>query len=328
MISCPPGYTPAEQEQQQENPAESVRHSDTDQLSIAASGQIDKLVDALISPSRVDARSLGDKPHLDEEQVIWDDTTKEYETIDILGPEILPALSSMCKLMFTSILDKEKLKRKLEGTKIPSNCEFLIPKKINHEVWDLASPTARSNDIKLQAIFSQLARSQVRVLQAAQSLSGLAKSTLPPTKEDYKSVLADLREASVMNGTATQKINQHRRDVLKFSVNTEFQNLATDVPESDKILFGDKLETRISDLADKNKAAKALKRTDKRPYDTARAHYEDRNDYKKPKKNNYQPAKQSGFASRFENREPSKNAKPSSKGAPRRKFFNNRRGQH
>ena len=49
------------------------------------------------------------------------------------GPEIKSSIAG--KIFWNSPLKQESFKKKLDLAAIPSNCEFLIPKKVNGEIW-------------------------------------------------------------------------------------------------------------------------------------------------------------------------------------------------
>ena len=43
-------------------------------------------------------------------------------------------------------LSNTSFEHKVELGKIPSNCQFLLPKRVNVEIWSVIPPTSRSRD--------------------------------------------------------------------------------------------------------------------------------------------------------------------------------------
>ena len=59
----------------------------------------------------------------------------------------------------------------MEPGKIPSNYQFLQPKRTNVEIWSVISPSARSRDREIQDIQTITAASASLILQAASDMS-------------------------------------------------------------------------------------------------------------------------------------------------------------
>jgi len=191
----------------------------------------------------------------DTEQELWAEVMEEYEKDEELGKEIIPPLRSTAKVMWLKKLDADKLKNKLQATKIPENCKFMKVKQCNKFIWSLAK--CRSEDIKVQAIQQSLVKSQVCVLRAAEALSNAAKAD--DKTPDYREVLSLLRESIGFAGHSNQNLNQYRRELYRASIPTAMHSITKDVPEEDELLFGDDLEKRAQEVQNTSKALAAFK---------------------------------------------------------------------
>ena len=269
-------------------------YDDEDALSLTTSENIDTLIDRMVhKPEDVETT--------DQSQEVWSEVNEEYEEELDVGPEVMPALSSATKIMWLNKMNDEKLKSKLE-VKFPSNCQFLDTKRVNKTIWNKASPIGRSKDIILQSIQKKMAKSQVYLLKVAEAISN---SSLQSTAIDHTSLLKDMQQSIGLAGAANQDINDMRRNALKYALPKHLQPLAKSAPESDKLLFGDDLNQRVSDILATAKADQAFNKNadvdnkKERPtnYDHGYAkdkvdfpHYgshQSQNNYKRPNRGRY-----------------------------------------
>jgi len=225
-----------------------------DMVSTAASGNLDSLLGKMLPSQGKESTPKSKKPLGDADQELWSEVLEEYQVGEEKGPEIMAPLMSTAKVMWTKELDPDKLKQKLASAKIPENCGFMEVKQCNKFIWGQAK--CRSEDIKLQSIQQALTKSQVLVLKSAEMLSNAAKAGDNP---DYKALLMLMRDSIGLAGHANKNLNQFRRDMFRASIPAPMQSITKDVPEEDKLLFGDNLEKRAQELQTSSKALSALK---------------------------------------------------------------------
>ena len=149
---------------------------ENDKISIFASEQLDNYMKQLVQPPTPHAPSKA----LDSQQDLWADVVQDYEDKETFGSEISPPLASSAKIMFTKKLGPEKLKDRLENAKIPSNCKFMSVKLCNRPIWSRKDQN-RSNDVSLQKIQTSFIKSNVHILNLAESLSEAAKKSADGT---------------------------------------------------------------------------------------------------------------------------------------------------
>lgn len=200
---------------------------------------------------------------------IWA-STEEYMVERVSGPKVqVSELVEKAKTMFSTQLPAKSLADKLKTTKVPENCTFLVNKRVNKEIWALASPEVRSCDVKLQSVYDRVARSETEILRASDRLISVANKRddngerVMPSQEDLMAILGHLREATVFNGCAAMEINNLRRASMKKFINPQMHSLTSEVaaePDGD-LLFGTDLEKRIVEIRGQNKAQEALTKT-------------------------------------------------------------------
>jgi len=69
------------------------------------------------------SKKADDDDTIEKDQELWKEVMDEYQEKQ-LGPEVIPALMSTAKVMWTKRLPQEKLNAKYDGEKIPQNCKF------------------------------------------------------------------------------------------------------------------------------------------------------------------------------------------------------------
>ena len=302
VIVAPPATTGAEEDSEDTEDAESMSEGsdddreedsdaqDADQISLAAGTDFqseldDKLDDLII-------RRPAPTAPLVQQASIWEEVEQEYATEAATGPPIgIESVVGKAQLMFSKSMHPEFMKLKLENTKVPENCPFMLTKRINPEIWALASTEAHNIDIKAQKVTTRIARVQSRVLQATEDLIKLANKVdekgyrQTPSEEEYLVVLNHLREATALGGSGFISINNLRRLNVKPFVNPKMKEIIEEVQEEkvEEWLFGDNLDKRIVQIRDKAKTDQELikknlalaksppKSGDKRPFFAAPA---------------------------------------------------------
>ena len=71
------------------------------------------------------------QPTIEEEAEYWQTVSSDYDCPEIAkGPEVGSSISSAGKVIWQKRLKDDALKQKLADAAIPSNCPYLVPKKI------------------------------------------------------------------------------------------------------------------------------------------------------------------------------------------------------
>ena len=296
------------------------RQHDDDELSITASQNLDGLIRKMIKPNSSHHSKDG---HIEPEQEMWSDVFKDYDQEETFAPEIAPPMASAAKIMWTKQFSHDKAKKKLEETYFPSNCKFLHVKRVNTQIFSQMSPSCRSTDISLQAVQQSLAKSQVKFLQMADKLTEAAQTKSPV---DFMEIFSMFKEGVSLAGYANQKLNQVRRDSIKWSLPDEIKALAKNVPEADDSLFGDDLEKRIQTIQAAAKAKEVFTASaDKQKHTPCQKSYVSSKFSPKYPPKRYEQYK-SSYGSTRTHQDMSKNGQSSSKThlPPRRKYHNKR----
>ena len=113
----------------------------------------------------------------------------------------------MVKVMFVNSLAPEKLKARLDGSKVPANCRFLAVISCNKPIWAKAD-SKRYNDLSIQKIQGALLKSQVRLLQLADNLVQAQQNKGGQILVDPQQLLTLTKDSLCLAGYANQQLNQ------------------------------------------------------------------------------------------------------------------------
>ena len=139
---------------------------------------------------------------------------------------------------------------------MPSNCNFLVPKRTNVEIWTIIAGALRTNDDKLRKIQEKSAASTTQILKAASELTRLYANE--QTSEAVKGPLTMLKDGLSLAGKANQDLNQFRRELIEPSLPPKYKKSAKNVDNSASLLFGDSISERLDDLQKENKVKSLL----------------------------------------------------------------------
>ena len=110
---------------------------------------------------------------IDAEQAYWEAQVEDYEQETTFGPEVASMVSSSMKVYWQKPIKEEKLKMVLGDAKIPSNCSFMTPKRVNKEIWSLGAPFTRSRDNSMQLLQETHATATSALIQGMSELAEL-----------------------------------------------------------------------------------------------------------------------------------------------------------
>ncbi len=101
-------------------------------------------------------------------------------------------------------LQADKLKDKLAQYKTPANCEFLVPSRVNPEVWRNLQHTTKARDVTLQHV-------QTRMAKLLTAIGRLIDMVLAGKKKPASLKLEDILtlafDAFLLEAGAFQKLN-------------------------------------------------------------------------------------------------------------------------
>jgi len=80
---------------------------------------------------------------LEESQEFWHKAaTQDYEDVtNAIGEEVSSSIAGATKVLWQKLLLEDILKEKMSNAVTPANCSYLIPKRINTEVWSTIPST-------------------------------------------------------------------------------------------------------------------------------------------------------------------------------------------
>ena len=114
-------------------------------------------------------------PTKDDEECFWEEGLEDYNPPEIYGSELDSLPASAAKVYFERPLGEEKLSKRMEDNKVPSNCTFLATKRCNPEIFQLVSGNAKHLEKALQDALSIQSAASTTLLKAASLLSGEAR---------------------------------------------------------------------------------------------------------------------------------------------------------
>lgn len=166
----------------------------------------------------------------------------EIQTPDDFGC----ALSNVAATTFQSVHkyhpSKEILEQWKQNYKPPSNCKELVVPAINPEIWTGLPLSAKSADVKLQAVQHHIIRAQVamaRTMDATLSLVG--KATLPQ-------ILEPMLDSAKSLSLAMQDMNNKRRANLRHLLKPEYAAMCSNRVPVTKFLFGENLDQSLKEV--------------------------------------------------------------------------------
>ena len=149
-------------------------------------------------------------------------------------------------------LSKDKIADKAKQHLQPKNCLFAT-QQVNSEIWNLAlGSKERSLDLKIQRSQNLANKTTIATLKATNDLLNL-KSKKGNKKELIKSAITSQFDSLALLATANAATAQLRRDLMIKNLAVEQRGISKDVPNGAKLLFGDDLNKKLTEMAGANK---------------------------------------------------------------------------
>ena len=171
-----------------------------------------------------------------------------------LGDEVSLSIASATKIFWEKSLSSTNFEDKMGPGKIPSNCQFLQPKRTNVETWSVIPPSSRSRDRGNQDTQIIIAASTSLILQAVPGMSQylVVASKSSGEKIDIMPPLPKMKDALYLAGKANQELNQFRRNMIKPYLPPQFAKLADIRDDSKNFLSGDSIADIVESLQKEN----------------------------------------------------------------------------
>ena len=184
--------------------------------------------------------------------------SKMIDTKEMVSAPIENKLAEIVNQLWQQPLPLEKMKDNTPQYNRPENCQSLIVKKFNPEVWSNHLQTKhRATDLKFQKIQSTNVKSAIIFTQLADKLVNL-RHNRDLSQKEVRMALSPLinmcSEGLTFLSHSNQLMDQNRRNYLTSALPADIAPLAKDVPDNSDLLFGDNLITRISNIKTSHKA--------------------------------------------------------------------------
>ena len=177
---------------------------------------------------------------LEPDQRYYQNTTNDYidDPVDF-GDEVSSPIASTTKIFWEKALLNKGFQHKMKLCKIPSNCQFLQPKRKNVEILSVIPPSSCSGDRGIQNIQTITAASASLILQAASDISQylVAASKSRGGKIDIMPPLTKIKDALSVARKASQELNQLWRNMIKPYLPPQFEKLEDISDDSKNFLF-------------------------------------------------------------------------------------------
>ena len=195
----------------------------------------------------------------------------DLEQEEEVGGTINQQLADIVKKRWSTKLPETKQKEKMEKYSRPSNCEKLIVPRVNAEIWDKLDNKTKHNDLRATSTQKILAKVGSILTFTTDKLLQMRNAASP----DVDQLITMNADALALVGHTMCELSMRGRDAIRPNLNKDYSSLcASHVPVT-TYLFGDNLQTQLSDIRASNKISKAAvpQRFDKaRPYGRPHSH--------------------------------------------------------
>ena len=166
------------------------------------------------------------------------------------GPPISDQLAKIVNAKFATEFDLQKRKTILEKYKVPKNCESLLVPKVNPEIWAKLPTQSKRGDIRMSSLQDSIARVTGSI---SSTIDDLLKAREKKSQIDFKAIIAQLLDCTVLLGHVNQEMSFKRRDSLRPHLSNDFKQACSRNLKPSKMLFGDDLPKTIEALKATNK---------------------------------------------------------------------------
>ena len=151
-----------------------------------------------------------------------------------------------------------KLKDKYGKYLRPSNCETLTTPRVNPEIWDKLSHSAKQHDLRSSSTQRTLATVGALLCKSTELIMNVKHTQQSNFDSDLKTLIKMNTDAVALLSHAHIEMSHRRRESTKPHLNKEYAGLcASHVPVT-TFLFGDDLQARLNSIRASNRIGDAV----------------------------------------------------------------------
>jgi hypothetical protein len=173
--------------------------------------------------------------------------SKKFKTQDFVDENIDSVLANNVTELFRNGIDEERYKDlvKDENNARPENCEGLVTVLTNQMIWDGLSPSARTNDKKLQNVATSVIKAATILVKTVNKMAILEQEA-----PKYGELIDSCQDVLALLGHTNKQLNFMRRDFLKPEIKDEYAHLCNHTMPYSKELFGDDVSKTAKEIED------------------------------------------------------------------------------
>ena len=175
--------------------------------------------------------------------------TEEIRSFET-GPEIKTDLANIVNKMVRDGILEDKLAEKLKKYPTPTNCDALTRVTVNKLIWEKMTPNARSYDVKMQKVQTNIIAGIAAVVKAVDQLLDI-----PNVSQDMIKILMD---SVALFATANKEVNLRRREHIKPELNQTYKHLCSNSLPITAELFGDDVSKQVKELTEVNRVGRRI----------------------------------------------------------------------
>lgn len=181
---------------------------------------------------------------------------EDFNAEDSVSENVMPSLAKLTNLMLSKKGNTETDKERAQSYLRPGNIEFMAAPKINKQIWISLSQTKKNYDKKLQEVQKQFLKSAVPVVRVIDEMN---KVRADGNDIDLSSLISALSDSIALLGSANVNMVQARRELIKDELGPNLKGIcSTETPFSAELLFGDKLNENVKEIAEARKLNREL----------------------------------------------------------------------
>ncbi|XP_012945501.1 uncharacterized protein LOC106013680 [Aplysia californica] len=204
-----------------------------------------EIIDDLFCPPDNDYRGERDEGALGAAGDWFAEANNEYEVDEEITDPLSENLAKFVEKRFCTTMKDDKMKEKVSKYKRPGNCEALLVRQTNPEIWKLLQSGGKKNDAKYTSIQKTIAKATTAVAQCADLLVKDGESKRP--------IVQKLLDVISILGHSQQKITSRRKEAQRWALPMNMKGIC-DVPiDGTKFLYGDDIKKTIHDANEQRK---------------------------------------------------------------------------
>ena len=169
---------------------------------------------------------------------------------DQSGPPVKQELADLVSHMIKEGIIDDTLADKIKKYPRPQNCEALSKVTVNKLIWEKMTPSARSQDVKLQKVQTNLIAGVSAVVKSVDKLLDL-----PDINDE---IIRGLFDGISLFAMANREVNLRRREHIRPELNQSYRHLCSSSLTVTSELFGDDVSKQVKDLTEVNRVGRRI----------------------------------------------------------------------